>query len=62
MFHLKVRDLGFTFDQILNFDDYITAICKSTYFHIINIGKIWNLLSYNACSTIIHGLISCQLD
>ena len=48
---LKVRDLGVIFDQFLNFDDHITAICRSTYFHIRNIGKIRNLLSYNACST-----------
>ena len=59
---LKVRDLGVTFDQFLNFDDHITAICRSTYFHIRNIGKIRNLLSYNACFTIIHALISCRLD
>ena len=58
---LKVRDLGVTFDQFLNFDDHITAICRSTYFHIRNLGKIMNLLSYNACSTIIHALISCRL-
>ena len=25
---LKVRDLGVTFDQFLNFDDHITAICR----------------------------------
>ena len=37
---LKVRDLGVPFDQFLNFDHHITAICRSTYFHIINIGKI----------------------
>ena len=59
---LKVRDLGVTFDQFLNFDDHITAICRSTYFHIRNIGKISNLFSYNASSTIIHALISCRLD
>ena len=57
---LKVRDLGVTFDQFLNFDDHITSICRSTYFHIRTIGKNWNLLSYNACSTIIHALISCR--
>ena len=34
---LKVRDLGVTFDQFLNFDDHITSICRSTYFHIRNI-------------------------
>ena len=58
---LKVRNLGVTFDQFLNFNDHIIAIC-STYFHIRNLGKIRNLLSYNACSTIIHALISCRLD
>ena len=56
---LKVRDLGVTFDQFLNFDDHITAICRSPYFHIRNIGKIRNLLLYNACSTNICALNSC---
>ena len=59
---LKVSDVVVTFDQFHNFDDHITAICRNTYFHIRNIGKIRNLLSYNACSTIIHALISCRLD
>ena len=44
----KVRDLGVIFDQFLNFDDHITTICRSIHFHIRNIGKIRNLLSYNA--------------
>ena len=57
-----VRDLGVIFDQFLNFDDHITAICRSTHFHIRNIGKIRNLLSYDACSTIIYALISCRID
>ena len=45
---LMVRDLGVIFDQFLNCYDHITAICRSTYFHIRNIGKLWNLnlLSY----------------
>ena len=55
---LMVRDLGVTFDQFINFENHITSICRSTYFHIRNIGKISILLSYNACSTIIHALIS----
>ena len=60
---LKVRDLGVTFDQFLNFDDHITAICRTTYFHIIKyLEKNRNLLSYNACSAIIHALISCRVD
>ena len=59
---LKMRDLGVIFDPFLNFDDHITAIGRSTYFHIRNIGKIRNVVSYNACSTIIQALISCRLD
>ena len=57
---LNVRDLCVTFDQFLNYDDHITAICRITYFRIRNIGQIRNLLPYNACSTIIHALISCR--
>ena len=30
----KVRDLRVIFDKFLNFDDHITAICRSTHFHI----------------------------
>ena len=41
---LKVRDLGVTFDQFLNFDEHITTIGGSTYFHIRNIGKISKLV------------------
>ena len=58
---LMVRDLGVTFDQFFIFDDHITAICRRTQFHIRNIGKIRNLSSYNAGSTIIHALNSCRL-
>ena len=58
---LKVRDLGVVLNHFLNFDDHITAICRCTYFHIRNIGKIRNLLSYDACSTVIHTLISSRL-
>ena len=44
----KVRDLGVIFNKFLNFDDHITAICRSTHYHIRNICKIRNLLSYDA--------------
>ena len=58
----NMRDLGVIFDQFLNFDDHITAKCRSTYFLIRNKGIIRTLLSYDACSTIILALISCQLN
>ena len=30
----KVKDLGVIFDQFLNFDDHITAICRTLEAHI----------------------------
>ena len=58
----KVRDLGVTFDQFLNFDDYISGVCRSTHFYLRNIGRIRHLLSYDVCAQLIHAPISIRLD
>ena len=51
-----VRDLGVIFDQFLNFDEYISVVCRSTHFHLRNIGRIRHLLQ------LIHALILIRLD
>ena len=58
----KVRNLVIIFDQFLSFDDYISSVCRSTHFHIRNIGRIRHLLSQNATAQLIHALISIRLD
>ena len=58
----KVRDLGVIFDQFLSFDDYISSVCRSTQFHLRNIGGIRHLLSHHATAQLIHALISTRLD
>ena len=58
----KVRDLGVVFDQYLTFHDYISGICRSTYFHLRSIGRIWNLLAFEATAQLIHALITTRLD
>ena len=58
----KVRDLGVIFDQFLSFDDYISYVCRSTHFHLRNIGRIRHLLSHHATAQLIHALISTRLD
>ena len=58
----KVRDLGVILDQTLSFYDHISTICQSAHFHIRNIGRIINLLSFDACATLIHALIGSRLD
>ena len=44
----KVRDLGVVFDQYYTFHDHISGICKSTHFHLRGIGRIRNLLTFDA--------------
>ena len=55
-------DLGVIFDQFLSFDDYISSVCRSTHFHLRNIGRIRHLLSHHATAQLIHALISIRLD
>ena len=58
----KVRDLCVVFDQYLTFHDHITGICKSTHFHLHNIGRIRKRLSFDATAQFIHALITTRLD
>ena len=58
----KVRDLGVVFDQYLTFHDHISGICKSTHFHLRSIGRIRNILTFDASAELIHALISTRLD
>ena len=50
----KVRDLGIIFDQFLSFDDYISSVCRSTHFHLRNIGRIRHLLSHHATAVVVY--------
>ena len=57
-----MRDLGVVFDQYLTFHDNISGICKSTHFHLRGIGRIRNLLTFDATAQLIHALITSRLD
>ena len=57
-----MKNLGIIFDQFLSFDDYISYVCRSTHFHIRNIGRMRHSLSQNATAQLIHALISIRLD
>ena len=55
----KVRNLEIIFDQFLNFDDYISSVCRSTHYHMRKIGRIRHLLSQDATAQLIHAFINC---
>ena len=58
----SARYLEVIFDKCMKLDYHIGSVCKSTYFHMRNIGSIRNILSNDACSQLIHSLVTVRLD
>ena len=58
----SARNLGVMLDKCIKVDYHISSICKSTYFHLLNIGGIRNILSNDACAQLIHSLVTVRLD
>ena len=58
----SVRNLGVIFDKCIKLDYNISSVCKSTFFHLRNIGGIRSILSNDACAQLIHSLVTVRLD
>ena len=58
----SASNLGIIFDKCIKLDYHISSVCKSTYFHLRNIGGIRNILSNDACAQLIHSLVTVRLD
>ena len=59
---LSARNLGVIFDSHLNLESHINSVCRSAYFHLRNIRSIRNMLTDNACSQLIHALVTVCID
>ena len=57
-----VRNLGVVFDQIMSFNEHISKVCKSSHFHLRNIGKIRKYLDESSTETLIHAFVTSKLD
>ena len=58
----SARNLRVIFDKCMKLDYHISSVCKSTYFHLRNIGSICSILSNDACAQFIHSLVIVRLD
>ena len=58
----SARNLGVIFDRHLNLESHINNVCRSAYFHLRNIGSVRNMLSDDACSQLIHALVTVRID
>ena len=56
------RNIGINFDNNMTMKDHITKICKTTYYHLINIGRIIKCNTQEACEKLMHVLITSRLD
>ena len=50
------------FDSHLNLESHINSVCRTAYFHLRNIRSIRNMLTDNACSQLIHALVTVRID
>ena len=46
----------------MSLDKQINSICKSAFSHLRSIGSIRNILTDDACSQLIHSLVTVRTD
>ena len=56
------KSLGVMLDDHFSMDAHISNICRSTYFHIRNIGAIRDLLTPSAAAQLVHSLVTSRVD
>ena len=54
--------IGVIFNNSLSMLPHVTAVCKSSFFHLRNIFKIRKFLSYDTCKILIHAFITSRID
>jgi hypothetical protein len=54
----SARNLGVTLDSSLNMKKHISSVCKSSYLHLKNIGKLRKYLTKETTEKLIHAFIS----
>ena len=59
---ISARNLGVIFDNHMSLDKQINSIYKSAFFHLRNIGSITNMFTDDACSQLIHSLVTVRID
>ena len=58
----QVRNLGVYMDQYLGMNQQVNYICKSTMYHIRQVGQIRKYLDKPSTEKLIHAVISSRLD
>ncbi len=57
-----VKNLGVILDSKLSFENHISNVTKTAFFHLRNIGKLWNMLSVSDAEKLVHAFMTSRLD
>ena len=56
------KNIGVICNNSLSMLPHVTAVCKSSFFHLHNILKIRKFLSYDTCKTLIHAFFTARIE
>ncbi len=57
-----VKNLGVILDSKLSFENHISNVTKTAFFHLRNIGKLRNMLSVSDAEKLVHAFMTSRLD
>ncbi len=57
-----VKHLGVILDSNLSFENHISHVTKTAFFHLRNISKLWNMLSVSDAEKLVHAFMTSRLD
>ena len=57
-----VKNLGSLWDNHVNMDKQIAAMCRSSYYHLRAISRIRDFITTDACKTLVQSYVTSRLD
>ncbi len=58
----KVKNLGVILDSNLSFENHISHVTKTALFHLRNISKLQNMLTFSDAEKLVHAFMTSKLD
>ncbi len=57
-----VKNLGVILDRNLSFENHISHVTKTAFFHLRNIAKLQNMLTVSDAEKLVHAFMTSRLD
>ncbi len=57
-----MKKMGVKLDSNLSFENHISNVTKTAFFHRRNIAKLWNMLPVSDAEMLVHAIMTSRLD